>query len=148
MEVKFIDHITITQPDGVPRLKGHRITVEFIVEMVYRYGETVESLVEEYDLTPAEIHSALAFYHDNQELIDSFIRQADANYEQAIAEGRASDRDPLPDGEMTTAEVAERYGIAAATVRQTILRGALRARKSGGTWLIRPEDADAQWGDR
>ena len=37
---------------------------------------------------------------------------------------------------------------AAQVLGRRILRGALRARKSGGTWLIRPEDAEAQWGDR
>lgn len=49
---------------------------------------------------------------------------------------------------MTTSEIAEVYGIADATVRQTIARGAIPARKSGGVWLIHPDDAEAQWGRR
>jgi excisionase family DNA binding protein len=48
--------------------------------------------------------------------------------------------------DMTTTEVAETYGITDATVRQTIARGAVTARKSGGIWLIRRIDAEEHWG--
>lgn len=46
---------------------------------------------------------------------------------------------------MTTQEIAEEYGIADATVRQTINRDAIRARKSGSTWLILRSDAERFW---
>lgn len=49
---------------------------------------------------------------------------------------------------MTTTEVAETYDIADATVRKAILNGWLKARKSGGTWLISKVDAEARWGGK
>lgn len=62
---------------------------------------------------------------------------------------------PLTDDElaaletvMTAAEVAEVYNVDPATVRQTIARGAINARKSGATWLILRSAADSFWGYR
>ena len=49
---------------------------------------------------------------------------------------------------MTAAEACERYGLEQSTVRQAIRRGELSARKSGKTWLILAEEAEARWGHR
>lgn len=46
---------------------------------------------------------------------------------------------------MTTSEIAAEFGIDNATVRQAILAGYIAARKSGGTWLVRREDATQRW---
>ena len=52
------------------------------------------------------------------------------------------------DGAMTVEEVAKTYGRAASTVRGSIFRGYIPARKSGKNWLIRRSDAEARWGDK
>jgi hypothetical protein len=42
---------------------------------VYKVGTSVEEILTEWDyLTPAQVFSALAYYHDNQEEIDR-VRQ-------------------------------------------------------------------------
>lgn len=43
---------------------------------------------------------------------------------------------------MTTAEVAERLGIAEGTVRVQIAKGKLRARKVGRDWNITPAEVE------
>ena len=59
---------------------------------------------------------------------------------------RALSYGPDLDLVVTAAEVANEYGITTATVRQTIARGAIVARKSGSTWLMLRADAEAFWG--
>jgi excisionase family DNA binding protein len=51
---------------------------------------------------------------------------------------------------MTVQEVADEYGIKRSTVHWAIKSAVdkLPARKSGDTWLIRREDAEARWGER
>jgi hypothetical protein len=47
---------------------------------------------------------------------------------------------------MTAAEVSEVYGIDAGTIRVSIHKGYIPARKSGGTWLVARTDAEQRWG--
>lgn len=48
-----------------------RIAVWHIVGYYYRAGMSVEEILAEWDyLTPAQVFSALAYYHDNREEID------------------------------------------------------------------------------
>lgn len=49
---------------------------------------------------------------------------------------------------LTAAEAAELYGLAEDTVRKTISRGQIPARKSGGTWLLLHSDAEKRWGKK
>lgn len=49
------------------------------------------------------------------------------------------------DSIMTAAEVVEKYGMSDAAVRVAISRDQIRARKSGGTWLLRRADVEATW---
>ena len=56
---------------GQAVIEGTRIAVWHIVEYYYKTGMSVEEIVAEWDyLTPAQIFSALAYYHDNREEID------------------------------------------------------------------------------
>lgn len=48
---------------------------------------------------------------------------------------------------MTAGEVVEQYSLSDAAVRVAISRGQIRARKSGGTWLLRRVDVEAKWGE-
>ncbi len=65
----------IVKIDGVCRgeaiIEGTRIAVWHVVEYYYKLGMSVEEIVMEWaHLTPAQVFSALAYYHDNREEID------------------------------------------------------------------------------
>lgn len=47
---------------GRPRIAGRRITVQNVVLWHERMGKSVDEIVTEYDLSLADVHSALAFY--------------------------------------------------------------------------------------
>jgi uncharacterized protein (DUF433 family) len=70
----------VSTPDirgGRPRIDGHRITVDEIV-LAYEgaLGNwSIERIGKEFDLTQAEIHTALAYYYAHQEEIDRSIRE-------------------------------------------------------------------------
>ena len=60
---------------GKPRIAGRRITVQDIAIWHERLGRSVDEIAADYDLSPAQIHAALAYYLDHCEEIDRAIRQ-------------------------------------------------------------------------
>jgi uncharacterized protein (DUF433 family) len=76
------EHPHIVKIDGVlggqAIIEGTRIAVWHIVGYYYKVGLTVEDILAEWDyLMPAQIFSALAYYHDNKEEIDE-VREANS----------------------------------------------------------------------
>jgi uncharacterized protein (DUF433 family) len=72
------EHIAIN-PDsasGKPRIAGHRITVQNIVIWHERMGKSAEEIAEEYDLSLAQVHAALAYYFDHRQEIDGSIDES------------------------------------------------------------------------
>ncbi len=69
-------HIEITPGvcGGKPRIAGHRITVQNIAIWFTQKGMSIDDIVREYHLTPADIHAALAYYHDHKAEIEQSIR--------------------------------------------------------------------------
>ena len=66
---------------GEAIIEGTRIAVWHLVGYYYKVGMSVEELVAEWDyLHPAQVFSALAYYHDNREEIDTVREQN--SYEQ------------------------------------------------------------------
>ena len=66
-------HIVICEGvcGGQAIIKDTRIAVWHVVDYYYKVGMSVEEIVAEWDyLTPAQVFSALAYYHDNKEEID------------------------------------------------------------------------------
>jgi uncharacterized protein (DUF433 family) len=64
---------------GEAVIKGTRIAVWHIVGYYYKAGMSVEEILAEWDyLTPAQVFSALAYYHDNKEEIDQ-VRQRNSH---------------------------------------------------------------------
>ena len=55
---------------GKPRIAGHRITVEDIVTWHEHQGKSSARIADEFDLTPSEIHAALACYCDHRAELD------------------------------------------------------------------------------
>jgi len=70
----------IVKADGIcggqAVIKGTRIAVWHIVGYYYKVGMSVEDILAEWGyLKPAQIFSALAYYHDNQQEIDNVREQ-------------------------------------------------------------------------
>jgi uncharacterized protein (DUF433 family) len=61
---------------GAATLAGTRIAVWQIVGYYYKAGMSVEDILAEWDyLTPAQVFSALAYYHDHKVEIDELRAQ-------------------------------------------------------------------------
>lgn len=126
-------------------IEGRRITVEIVAEDYTELNWSPERIAEAYDLTLAQVHTALAYYYAHQEEIDQRI----AKLREPIEGPNVIRGADILSGKyklmMTTAEVAETFGISDRTVREAIEKGWIKARKSGGTWLIRRQDAEQRW---
>jgi uncharacterized protein (DUF433 family) len=74
---KFIER-TPEVRNGRARIAGTRITVDDIVVMYAHLGQPVEEIVAKYDLPPAAVHAALAYYYDHKAEVDQLIGTDDA----------------------------------------------------------------------
>lgn len=92
------EHVVCT-PDtcsGRPRIAGSRITVKQVVIMHERQRMTPEQIVSEHPhLTLADIHAALAYYHDHRESINAEIQADKQWYEQMKATAPSMVREKL-----------------------------------------------------
>ena len=65
----------VTQTPGVrggkPRITGRRITVSDVAFWYLKQDRTIDEIVQDYDLTHAQVHAALAFYYDHRAEIDA-----------------------------------------------------------------------------
>ncbi|KAB2863298.1 MAG: DUF433 domain-containing protein [Anaerolineae bacterium] len=59
------------------RIAGKGITVAFLVDYIDDPEWPVERICKAYDLTPAEVYAAWAFYYAHQDEIDDYIRRAE-----------------------------------------------------------------------
>jgi uncharacterized protein (DUF433 family) len=78
---------------GKPRIAGRRITVQNIAIWHERMGMSVDQICDAYDLQPAEVYAALAYYFDHREDIDRSI----ADGEAFVAEQRRNTPSRLQD---------------------------------------------------
>ncbi|HXG23513.1 MAG TPA: DUF433 domain-containing protein [Chthonomonadales bacterium] len=68
---------------GQAVIEGTRMAVWHIVGYYYRVGMSVEDILAEWNfLTPAQVFSALAYYHDHREEIDRVRAQNSYEYWQ------------------------------------------------------------------
>ncbi len=68
---------------GEPVIEGTRIAVRHIVGYYYKAGMSAEQILAEWNyLTPAQVFSALAYYHDNRKYIDNLIYKNSYEYYQ------------------------------------------------------------------
>ncbi|HEY7675811.1 MAG TPA: DUF433 domain-containing protein [Candidatus Methylomirabilis sp.] len=62
---------------GAPRVRGTRITVAHIAEVVEHLGVTPDDVVALYpSLDLGKVHAALSYYHDHRRAIEAEIRRA------------------------------------------------------------------------
>jgi uncharacterized protein (DUF433 family) len=85
--------------DGTPGIAGTRFTVAFVARAHTVRGYTAAEIVEAYpSLTPAEVHSALAYYFDHKAQIERQIeaeRQERASLRTDWADSQAKLRADL-----------------------------------------------------
>jgi uncharacterized protein (DUF433 family) len=61
---------------GQAIIEGTRLAVWHLVGYYYKVGMSVEDILAEWDyLTPAQVFSALAYYHDHRQEIDEVREQ-------------------------------------------------------------------------
>jgi uncharacterized protein (DUF433 family) len=106
-----VEHIEMTPGvcRGRPRIAGTRIKVQHVVIWHERMGMSVSEIVATYpQLALADVHAALAYYHDHREQIladmkadEEFVAEMRAKtpsiLQQKLAERHAKD-DSLPPG--------------------------------------------------
>jgi uncharacterized protein (DUF433 family) len=63
------------------RIVNKGVTVEFLAQFINDPEWSIERICENYNLTPAEVHSAWAFYYDHQDEIDNRLQAIQANDE-------------------------------------------------------------------
>src|SRR5581483_10511536 len=76
------EHIEITPGvcGGKPRIRGHRITVQNVAIWAEEGGMSPAEIAATYpDISLADVHAALAYYHDHREEIRAQI-QADEEF--------------------------------------------------------------------
>lgn len=74
------EHIEITPGTcgGKPRIAGTRIRVQDVVIWHEQMGMSPDEIVATWThLTLADVYAALAYYHDHQEEIRGYLREAD-----------------------------------------------------------------------
>ncbi len=92
--VKKTNHPHIVRVEGVasgePIIKGTRIMVRTIIEQ-YQLGSSIEEILWDFpQLSSAQIHDALSFYHDHKDEMNKLLEQASYEYWQPIIEERLS----------------------------------------------------------
>jgi len=80
MELALDKHIEASPETrgGKPRIAGTRITIEDIVLMHLRLGQSLAEIAGKYDLPLAGVHAAIAYYYDHRDEIDSNIEKDEA----------------------------------------------------------------------
>ena len=172
--VMAITYITKTSGfrRGEPYITGRHISVEFIADLYVNHGLLAEEIAHNQELTPAQVHAALAYYYDHPEEIEAIWQEQDrigaadaispqeTVAERARLEAQLQARNPElaaaltrlraedPAREMTVPEIAAEFHITEQAVRKAAKNGAVSARKVGRDWSIRRADAFAYWGGK
>ena len=94
--IEKTDHPHIVKVIGVgsgePVIHGTRIMVRTIVEQ-YQLGSSIEDILWDFpQLSSAQIHDALSYYHDHKKEMDDLLAQASYEYWQPIIERMTHER--------------------------------------------------------
>ncbi|MBI5666423.1 MAG: DUF433 domain-containing protein [Chloroflexi bacterium] len=96
-----VQHIEIV--DNQPVVGAKRVKVKMVVNMVVRGRATLDDVVEQYNLSPAEVHAALAYYYDNQAEFDrqhsedmALLEQVGKPADEHLAQLRQFQKRPKP----------------------------------------------------
>lgn len=71
-----VSHIEIRE--GQARIIGRTVKVKMVISrLIHGTGATVEEVMEQYNLTRAEVHAVLAYYYDHKREIDHYFEEED-----------------------------------------------------------------------
>lgn len=68
---------------GKPRIKGRRISVDFLYQRVEEAGIDPHEVAEQHDLNVADVYRALAYYHEHPEEMAAIEAQREEREEKA-----------------------------------------------------------------
>jgi uncharacterized protein (DUF433 family) len=78
-----VQHIEIR--DGQARIVGRTLKVKMVISrLLHGTGASIEEVMEQYNLSRAQVHAVLAYYHDHQVEIDAFFEAEDRQVEANI----------------------------------------------------------------
>lgn len=72
--MEVVNHIEMR--DGRAFIRGTNKKAEMIARMYVGTDYSIEDVMEQYNLSAAEVHSAIAYYYDNQKELDAQHQQA------------------------------------------------------------------------
>jgi uncharacterized protein (DUF433 family) len=72
--MEVINHIEIR--DGQAYVRGTNKKAEMVARMFVGTEYSIKDVMEQYNLSAAEVHAAIAYYYDNQEALDVAHQQA------------------------------------------------------------------------
>jgi uncharacterized protein (DUF433 family) len=96
MESIIAEHIAITPGTcgGKPRIAGHRIRVQDVAVWYEQDGMSPAEIVAAYPtISLADVHAALAFYYDNQALIQQQMSEEAAFVAESMSRSLSRLRD-------------------------------------------------------
>lgn len=82
-----VNHIELV--DGKPVIAGRNVKVKMVAGMYLKAGASIEAIMEQYDLTAAEVHAALAYYYDNQAHFEQEARKTALDRRRTTGVGSA-----------------------------------------------------------
>lgn len=81
---------------GKQCIAGRRVSVEHVVVWHLRESQPIEEIARKYDLSPASIHAAIAYYYDHRDQLDRKMAADDAliaaERQRATSKVRSADR--------------------------------------------------------
>lgn len=76
MDFAPVNHIEIR--NGQARIVGRNVKVKMIISaLIHGIPSTIEEVMEQYNLSRAQVHAVLAYYYEHQEAIDRFFEEED-----------------------------------------------------------------------
>jgi uncharacterized protein (DUF433 family) len=92
MEAVLDKYLEITPGirSGRPRIAGQRITVDDVVVMHLRLGQSLDEIAAGYELSLASVYTAMAYYFDHKQDVDRKIDNDDDAYVEAMRSSQPS----------------------------------------------------------
>jgi uncharacterized protein (DUF433 family) len=72
---------------GEPRIKGRRITVRHVHDLVEEAGLSAREVADRHDLAVADVYRALAYYHDHPDEMAALREQSEERERRAREAG-------------------------------------------------------------
>jgi uncharacterized protein (DUF433 family) len=89
-------HQIIEIVDGIAMISGRQVKAKRVASMVVNAGASIAQVMEQYNLSEAEVHAALAYFHDNRTTIEqewkaaeAFVREVGTSAEEGLNRMRA-----------------------------------------------------------